>query len=125
MVLSIIAYSLSAASARCSNTLSHTPAPGPAAKAGVDLLPGAEPLRQVAPGNAGTVAIEHGLHEQAVVLGGHAHMPGATGQQVPDPLPLIVAQGVAAHRAVSSGLQSPLNRPARRLIPQLGAGPST
>ena len=47
----------------------------------MDLLPGAESLRQIAPGNAGTVAIEHGLHEQAVIPGGHAHVPGAAGQQ--------------------------------------------
>ncbi len=88
------------------HSLPH-PAPGPATEAGVDLLPGAEPLRQIAPGNAGAVAVEHSLDEQAVVPGGHAHMPGAAGQQVLDPLPLVVAQGIAAHRAVSSGLQSP------------------
>jgi hypothetical protein len=58
----------------------------------VHLLAVAEPLRQVAPGDAGAVAVEHRLGEQAVVLGRDTHMPLAAGQPVLDPLPLVVTK---------------------------------
>ena len=57
------------------------PALGPAAEAGVHLLPITEACRQVTPGKAGAVAIEHRLDEQAVVLGGDPDMSGAAGQR--------------------------------------------
>jgi hypothetical protein len=57
----------------------------------VHLLPVAEPLRQVPPGNAGAVAVEHRLDEQAIVLGRHADVPLAARQQALDPVPLVVA----------------------------------
>jgi hypothetical protein len=75
---------------------------GPAAEAGVDLLPGAEPFRQVAPGDAGAVPVQHRLDEQAVVLGRDPDPPLAPGQEVLDPVPLVVPQGVAAHQSVPS-----------------------
>ena len=55
------------------------PALGPAAEAGAHLLPVPEAFRQVALGNAGPIAIEHRLDEQAVVLGGDPDMPGGPG----------------------------------------------
>src|SRR4051794_31842068 len=97
----------------------------PAAEAGVDLLPVAEPLRKIAPGDAGAVAVEHRLDEQAVVLRRLAHVPLAAGQQVPDPLPPVVAERVAAHRSVLLFGRPTLNRPHRRPIPQLRTRPST
>src|SRR3712207_5789927 len=78
-------------------------APGPAAEPGVDLLTVAEPLWQIPPGNAGAVSIEHGLDKQPVVLGRHPDMLLATGQEVLDPFPLVITQGIAAHRSAPPG----------------------
>jgi hypothetical protein len=50
------------------------PARRPAAEPGVDGLPGAKALGQVAPGNPGPVAVENRLHKQPVILRGHADM---------------------------------------------------
>jgi hypothetical protein len=46
---------------------------GPAGKAAVHVLPVAEALRQVAPGDASAIAVEDGFDEQAVVRSGHAN----------------------------------------------------
>ena len=73
MVLSIIAYSLSAVGRRCGKTRFQTPDSGPAAEAAVHILPVAETLRQVAPGDARPIAVEDGFDEQAVVRSGHAN----------------------------------------------------
>ena len=54
---------------------------GPAAMAAVDVLPVAEPLGQVAPGNPRPVAIQHRLDEQPVVCRRHPHMARVAGQQ--------------------------------------------
>src|ERR671926_934889 len=98
--------------------------PGPAAEAGVHLLPIAEPFRQVAPGDARPVPVQHRLDERAVVLGRDPDPPLAPGQEVLDPVPLVVPQGVAAHRSVLLGGQPNPNRSPRRPIPQLRARPS-
>src|SRR5215210_1121037 len=75
---------------------------GPAAEAGLHLDPAAEPLGQVAPGNAragAAGAVEHGLDKQPVVLGGAPDMSDPARQKVSDPLPLVIAQAVASHRS--------------------------
>jgi hypothetical protein len=41
----------------------------------------------------------------------------SAGQQVLDPLPLIIAQGMAAHGSVPSAAKPPQNRRPGRLIP--------
>src|SRR3954454_19229813 len=64
---------------------------GPATEAGLHLDPTAEPLGQIAPGDARTIAVEHCLHEEPVILGGHAHIPDPPRQQILDPLPLIIS----------------------------------
>ncbi|KGE51419.1 hypothetical protein GW15_0214985 [Xanthomonas axonopodis pv. vasculorum] len=51
----------------------------------------AKALRQVAPRETGSVAVEHGLDEQPVVLGGYANMPSSAGEQIADVIPLIVS----------------------------------
>ena len=63
----------------------------PPIKALVDDLPIAETLWQIAPGNAGTIAVNNGFDEQPIVRRGAADMPLATGQKILDPLPLVVA----------------------------------
>jgi len=40
----------------------------------MDCLPGAEALGQVAPWDAGSIAVDHGIDEQTIVPGGRANM---------------------------------------------------
>jgi hypothetical protein len=71
----------------------------PTAEPGVYLLPITEALRQVAPWNAGTITIEHCLDEQPVIPRRYSNVPVTSGQQFLDPVPLVVAKGIAAHRS--------------------------
>jgi hypothetical protein len=57
----------------------------------VGIVPVAEAFRQIAPGDTGARAIEDGLDEPAVVRGGHANRTKPAGQQVLDPIPLVIA----------------------------------
>src|SRR3954454_7688485 len=59
----------------------------------------AEAFGQITPGNAGTVAVQNGLDEEPVVTCGHPDRALPAGQQVLDPVPLIITQSVAAHRS--------------------------
>src|ERR1700739_1074351 len=70
--------------------LPHT-AVGPATEPPMSILPIAEPVWQIAPRDAGTVAIEHRFDESTIVLGGHADLADPPWQQVLDPLPLVVS----------------------------------
>jgi hypothetical protein len=70
---------------------------GPSAEALVHVLPGAEAFRQIAPGEASPVAIEHCFDKQAVVGCGHSDRTLPPRQKVLDPVPLVIAQSVAAH----------------------------
>jgi hypothetical protein len=82
--------------------LEHTAphaAAGPSAEARMDRLPIAEALRQVTPGNACSIAVDHGIDEQTIVLGGHPDVTLTSGQDVPDPVPLVIANGVATHQS--------------------------
>jgi hypothetical protein len=47
--------------------------------------------RQVTPRNAGAIAVEDRLDEQPVIACGHPDRARAAGQQVLNPVPLIVA----------------------------------
>lgn len=59
--------------------------------------PIAETLRQIAPGNAGPIPVEHRLDEQPVVSRRHPDVTLPPGKKVSDTLPLIVSQAVASH----------------------------
>jgi hypothetical protein len=72
---------------------------GPAGKAAVHVFAVAEALRQVAPGDTGAIAVEYGVDKQTVVRSGHANRTGPTRQQVLDPVPLVIAESVSAHRS--------------------------
>ncbi len=72
---------------------------GPAAETPVHIVPVTKALRQVTPGNAGTVAIQHRLHEQAVVGRCNTDPTLLPRQQVFDPVPLVIAKCVTAHRS--------------------------
>src|SRR5215472_10740452 len=69
----------------------------PAAEPLMGILPVAQSLRQITPGDAGAVAIEHRLYESTVVFGSHADMAQPPGEQVLDPFPLVVAQSISGH----------------------------
>lgn len=49
-----------------------------------------DPLRQVSPRHAGTVPVYHRFDDPPVLLGRPANMPFAPGQEILDPLPLVV-----------------------------------
>ena len=67
----------------------------PAVEASPDRVPVAEALGQVAPGSTSLGDPQHGVDEQAVVLGGDATKALASGQEVFDAVPIFVADGVA------------------------------
>ena len=46
----------------------------PSAEAGMDCLPSAEALGQVAPWDASSIAVDHGIDEQTIVPGGRANV---------------------------------------------------
>ena len=77
---------------------------GPAAETPLGVLPPAQAFRQVAPGNTGAVTIQHRFDEQAVIGGGDPDRTFPARQQVLDPVPLVVAKSVAAHRSAPQKL---------------------
>ena len=64
----------------------------PSAKALVNNLPVAETRRQIAPWNAGSIAVKNRIDEQSVVRRRAADMALSARQKILDPLPLIVSQ---------------------------------
>ena len=77
----------------------ENPALGPSVEALIDDLPVAKTLGQIAPRDAGSKPEENGFDEQAIVPGRAAHVAFAARQNVFDPIPLVVAQGIASHRS--------------------------
>src|SRR3954447_1425543 len=69
------------------------------AEAGLHLDPAAEPLGQIAPGDARAIAVKHGLDKQPVVLGRAPDMSDPARQKVSDPRPLVITQAVASHHS--------------------------
>src|SRR4051794_2108668 len=69
---------------------------GPAAEAAMDVLAVAKALRQVAPGDAGAIAVEDGINKQAVVRGRHTNTTQPAGQQIFCPVPVVVTPGRTA-----------------------------
>ena len=59
----------------------------------------AEAFRQVTPGNADPIAVQHGFDEQPIIARCHADRSFPAGQQVLDPFPLVIAKGVAAQES--------------------------
>ena len=72
-----------------------SPGLGPAVEAAPGAVPGPEPLREVAPGDAGAGDVQHGVDKEPVVPGGAAMLPGPAGQEVLDPVPDGVGDRVA------------------------------
>ena len=71
---------------------------GPAAEAQVHDAEIAEALGQIAPGYARAIPVQHRLDKKPIVLGSHADGSFAPGKQVPDALPLIIAQRMTTRR---------------------------
>jgi hypothetical protein len=63
----------------------------PSTKALMHNLPIAEALGQVAPGDAGSIAVQNGFDEQPIVRRGASHMTYSAWQKILDPVPLVVA----------------------------------
>src|SRR5260370_42600409 len=104
MVLSIIAYSLSASAAKMLENLPPDTRFGPSAEALMHVLPIAEALRQITPRDTSAIAIQHCLNEQPVVRRRHSHMTLLPRQQISDTLPLIVTHAIASHRSAPNQL---------------------
>ena len=78
---------------------------GPSVETLIDDLPVTKPLRQIAPWDASSKPEENGFDEQAIVRRRAAHVAFTPGQNILDPIPLVVAQCIASHRS------APLGRP--------------
>jgi hypothetical protein len=91
IVLSIMAYSLSASAASISNIFFHMPLFAQCENRV------AKTFRQVSPGHAGAITIENCFYKQPIVPGRCADVTLTSRQNILDPLPLIVAKGVTAH----------------------------
>jgi len=72
----------------------------PPAEPLVHGFPLAEPLGQITPRTARSIAVEHRFDEQAIVFCLAADIALATRQKILDAVPLVVAQGITAHRSV-------------------------
>jgi len=85
---------------------------GPSAEACVHLLPITEPFRQVSPRDASSIAIQHRLYKQPVVVCGYADASFTSGEQVLDPVPLVITKGISAHRSAPKadrlGIEEPV-----------------
>ena len=70
---------------------------GPAIEPLPDGVPLAEACGEVAPRGAGLGDPEHGVHEEAVIFGRYAGIAGLSGQEIPDPLPVLILDLMASH----------------------------
>jgi hypothetical protein len=80
---------------------------GQPAEAPVRILPVAESFRQVAPRDSGTVSVEDGFDESAIIAGGNADISRLSGKQVLDSLPLIVTKSKSVHGSALYEADSP------------------
>ena len=81
---------------RLENAGKH-PALAPSSISPVRRLPLAVTLRQVTPRDARAIPIDHRIDEQTVVGSRTAYMALPAGQEILDPLRLIIAQIIAVH----------------------------
>src|SRR6476646_7224255 len=71
----------------------------PTGEARVHLLPRPKAVRKITPGKTSAITVEHRLDEQPVVARGYSDVALTSGQLVLDPVPLVVAESVSAHRS--------------------------
>jgi hypothetical protein len=84
------------------NTLENS-ALRPSIEALIDDLPIAKAPRQIAPTETSPVSVENRFDEQSIIRRSASDMAFAAGQKILDPVPLIVAQPIAASVGSSSG----------------------
>src|ERR1700710_3324074 len=92
---------------------------GPAAEASLHLDPIPETLRQVTPGDPGPIALKDSLDKQPIFPRRHTNRPRTAGQEVSDPLPLILTQPVASHRSAPNTPTGSESKFATRWNPQM------
>src|ERR1700684_2392795 len=93
-----MAYSVSGSSATALKRLSQIPFLRPAGEARMNVLPGAETHRHIAPGNAGPKLPDHSLDEEPIAqLTIAPNTSGAARQQFLNPRELIAAQSMTVH----------------------------
>src|SRR5947209_7742709 len=71
----------------------------PSAKALMHRFPMTEARRQITPGTAGSISVEHRFNEETIVFCSAANMTFTAGKNVLDPIPLIIVERVASHRS--------------------------
>lgn len=69
----------------------------PSTIAPVGRSPAPVAFRQITPRNAGTIAVDDGIDEQPIVGSRPADVSLSAGQEILDPLPLVVGKRVAMH----------------------------
>jgi hypothetical protein len=110
MALSIIAYLLSASAASISKIFLQTPllfqTPLLAQRENRVWILIGSPKRSGRSDQSIPVTVKHRLDKQPIVLGGDADMPFTAGQNILDPVPLIIPKGVAAHLSAPNQLTS-------------------
>ena len=79
----------------------------PATVPPVRVVPVTEAFREVAPGDARAITVQHRVHEKTVVRGSDANRPRSPGQVVPDSVPLIVAESMEAHGSAFDEADTP------------------
>jgi hypothetical protein len=99
MVLSIMAYLLSASAANMSNIFFQTPVLAQRENR-VWIFIGSPKRSGRSRQGMPALAIENGFHEQPIVLGCDSDMTLPSRQKIFDPLPLVVSQGVSSHGSV-------------------------
>ena len=85
---------------RLENSLENA-ALGPSAKALVHDLPVAETHRQISPGNSRSISVKNRVNEQPVVCRSAADMSFPAGQEILDPLPLVVSLVITEYELYS------------------------
>jgi hypothetical protein len=73
----------------------------PAIESLKDRVPTAKTLGQVAPCRTGSSHPDHGIDEQAIVLGVATRIAWLSRQYIPDAIPFLVRECVAIHRGAS------------------------
>ena len=69
----------------------------PSAEALVHDLPVTETRRKITPGDSRSVSVKNGFDEQPIVRRIAADMAFTAGQEILDPIPLVVSQSKALH----------------------------
>jgi hypothetical protein len=87
------------------NPLPHA-SPAPARVTGEYYAEVTKALRQVTPGNACAVAVQHRIHEQPVVSRSGSGLCRLAGQQILDARPTLITQGISSGHASSHALCS-------------------